>query len=351
MAVTAFRLAMILAITLEIWAAPAAARPAASMDSILARWDSDENPGLRGVVVLRDGERVAERYYNGATLDELNDVRSAGKSVTALLVGIAKDRGAIRSMDDPVSRYWRGAAQAAIGPVPLRDVLTMRTGLAAFDDDPASPGNEDLMDASADPRVLVLGVPRVDPPGARYVYNSLAAYVAGVVVAEATGAKMGDFAGRNLFAPLGITRWRWAEDAAGVTKGQGNLWLTTRGLAAIGEMTRSGGRFGGRRVVSASWIKDMLTPKVGISAEDPYADSYGYYWYRKTYRFSGRAIDVSFASGNGGNKIYVVPACRLVVAITSSAYGRGYGQRRSEAILKEVLAAEADAAQCGGRVD
>ncbi|HJV40037.1 MAG TPA: serine hydrolase, partial [Caulobacter sp.] len=44
-----------------------------------------------------------------------------------------------------------------------------------------------------------------------------------------------------------------------------------------------------------------------------------------------------FASGNGGNKIYVVPARHLVVAITSSAYGYGYGQRRSEAILKAIL--------------
>src|SRR5205807_7042887 len=52
-----------------------------------------------------------------------------------------------------------------------------------------------------------------------------------------------------------------------------------------------------------------------------------------------RDVAVSFASGNGGNKIYVVPSAKLVVAITSSAYGRGYGQRRSQAILLAILAA------------
>ncbi|HUD41156.1 MAG TPA: serine hydrolase [Dokdonella sp.] len=331
-------LAKLFTAALIVAAAPQLA--AQDIGTVLTRWDHDEHPGLRGVVVLWDGQPLAERYYNGATPEDLNDIRSAGKSITALLVGIAIDRGSIQSVDDPVARYWAAAADSAVGPVPLADVLTMRSGLDAFDDDPASPGNEDLMDASSDPRAFALAVPRGDPPGSRYRYNSVTAYVAGVVVAEATGMRMSDFAGLRLFTPLGITRWRWDADAAGVTKGQGNLWLATRGLAAIGEMVRNGGQSRGRRVVSAQWITDMLAPKVNIAADDPYADGYGYFWYRKEYRVADVRIPVSFASGNGGNKIYVVPTCRLVVAVTSSAYGHGYGQRRSEAILKAILDAQ-----------
>jgi CubicO group peptidase (beta-lactamase class C family) len=315
---------------------------------VLARWDADPHPDLRGAVVLRDGRRVAERYFNGAGADDLHDMRSAGKSVTALLVGIARDRGAIRSVNDPVARYWPAAKGSAVGAVALRDVLTMRSGLAAFDEDPASPGNEDRMDEAADPRAFVRAIPAADPPGTRYRYNSATAYVAGVVVAEATGQRMDAFAKAQLFAPLGITRWRWDADAAGVTKGQGNLWLTPRGMAAIGEMVRRGGIAGGKRLVSRGWIAEMLAPRVAIAADDPYADHYGYFWYRKTHAIRGLPITVSFASGNGGNKIYVAPACRMVVAITSAAYGRGYGQRRSEAMLKAVLDAEVAAGGCRG---
>jgi CubicO group peptidase (beta-lactamase class C family) len=83
---------------------------------------------------------------------------------------------------------------------------------------------------------------------------------------------------------------------------------------------------------------------VAIADVDPYADTYGYYWYGKTHRVAGREVAVSFASGNGGNKIYVVPSYDMVVAITSRAYGRGHGQRRSEAILLALLAALAPAA-------
>jgi len=327
---------LLLALTI---AAPAAARSDPALDTVLARFDADAHPDLRGVVVLRDGRIVAERYYHGETPDSLHDIRSAGKSITSLLVGIAIDRGKIRSIDDPVARYWPEARGSAIGDVRLGDVLTMRSGLAAFDEDSASPGNEDKMDEAADPLAFVLSLPRADPPGTRYRYNSVTAYTAGVVVAKATGHRLADFAGAALFAPLGITRWNWASDSAGYTKGQGNLSLTVRALATIGEMVRDGGRYRGHRIVSAAWLRKALAPKLGIADSDPYADGYGYFWYSKVQQIDGKPVAVSFASGNGGNKIYIVPERHLVVAITSSAYGHGYGQRRSEAILKAVLSA------------
>jgi CubicO group peptidase (beta-lactamase class C family) len=319
---------------------PAAPLPDRALDAVLASFDQDQHPDLKGVVVMRDGHIVAERYFNGDSAETLHDIRSAGKSITSLLMGIAIDRGRITSVDDPVARYWPEAKGSAIGDVPMRDVLTMRSGLAAFDEDPGSPGNEDKMDEAADPLAFVLSVPRADQPGTRYRYNSVTAYVAGLVVAKATGGTLADFARANLFTPLGITRWQWSADAAGYTKGQGNLSLTTRSLATIGEMVREGGRYRGRRIVSADWLRQALAPKVAIAASDPFADGYGYFWYGKTQQLGSTAIAVSFASGNGGNKIYVVPSRHLVVAITSSAYGRGYGQRRSETILKTILAQE-----------
>ncbi|WP_199183861.1 serine hydrolase [Novosphingobium sp. HII-3] len=242
--------------------------------------------------------------------------------------------------DDKVSTYWPEAKNSAIGDVAIKDVLTMRSGLAAFDADPASPGNEDKLDAAPDPIAFLLSAPRADPPGSRYRYNSLTAYAAGVVVAKATGSSMADFARTALFEPLGILHWKWALGAAGYTKGQGNLSLTARDCAAIGEMVRGQGLYEGRRIVSANWIRRAVAPLVGISDSDPYAEGYGFFWYSKNQQINGQVVPVSFASGNGGNKIYVVPSRRMVIAITSSAYGKGYGQQRSEALLRAILAVE-----------
>lgn len=306
------------------------------LNEVLARWDHDEHPDLRSVLVMRDGAIVAERYYNGETADTLHDIRSAGKSITALLAGAAVDRGKL-SADGRIDRYWPAAKGTALDGVTLDQVLTMRSGLAAFDEDPASPGNEDKMDDAADPVAFTLATPAETTPGTRYRYNSMTAYIAGVTIEQATGTDLETFARSTLFEPLGIQRWQWLRDTANHPKGQGNLFLRTRDLAKIGQMVLDNGMHQGRRVLSTEWIQAALAPRVAISDVDRYADHYGYFWYRKTERVGGREIVVHFASGNGGNKIYVIPALKSVVVVTSSAYGKGYGQRRSASILQAIL--------------
>ncbi|MBB5368822.1 MULTISPECIES: serine hydrolase [unclassified Janthinobacterium] len=315
------------------------AQSASPLSTVLQTYENDLHGDLSAVVVLRDGALVAEHYYNGETADTLHDIRSAGKSITALLVGAAVARGQLQT-SGTVGQYWPEVAGSPAGKVALDDVLTMRSGLAAFDEDANSPGNEDKLDEAADPTKFVRGVPSNVTPGSVYRYNSLTAYIAGRVVESASGADLETFAAKNLFTPLGIARWSWGRDSAGHPKGQGNLSLRARDTAKIGQMVLDEGRFEGRRVIEASWIKAALAPRVATGEADRYADHYGYFWYAKTQEIAGEKIPVFFASGNGGNKIYVIPTRRMVVSIASSAYGKGYGQRRSEDILKALLQAE-----------
>jgi CubicO group peptidase (beta-lactamase class C family) len=309
-----------------------------ALQSALALWDGDSHHDLRAVVVRRGGAIIAERYFDGETPGTLHDVRSAGKSITALLVGIAIDRGKLDGTSARLAAVLPAASTSAIAGAALDDLLTMRSGLDANDEDEASPGNEDKLDAAADPVGFALAVPARSRPGERYVYNSLTAYLVGLVVELATGQHLDELAGQALFGPLGITGWRWQRDRAGHTKGQGNLSLTARDFSALGQLVLDGGTYRGRRVISERWIRDLVRPRVAIGDADPYADGYGYFWYTKTHRIGDREVAVWFASGNGGNKIYVVPSYGAVVAITSSAYNRGYGQRRSQAILHTLLA-------------
>jgi len=314
------------------------AADANSLQSAISAFDQDGHGDLHSVIVIRHGDVIAERYFNGADPEALVDIRSAGKSITSLLLGVAVDQGAIRSLGDPVEDYWPEAAGTPVGRVRLHDLLTMRAGLAADDDVDGLPGNEDLMDEAEDPLSFALSIPSDEPPGVHYRYNSLAAYVAGIVVSRATGQGLEAFARDNLFQPLGIAQWHWQEDRSGQTKGQGNLFLTARDFARIGEMVLDRGVYGGRQVVSAHWVDESLKPRVDISASDPFASGYGYYWYSQTHEVDDRPAEVFFASGNGGNKIYVIPDRAMVVSIMSRAYGQRHGQRRSEDILRAVLA-------------
>jgi CubicO group peptidase (beta-lactamase class C family) len=305
--------------------------------NVIRHWESDPHKDLKGVVVLRNGNVVAEHYFNGGTRESLHDIRSAGKSITSLLVGISIDQRSIRGVGDPLETYFPELKTRPSGRITINNLLTMRSGLSADDDDPNSPGNENLMDVSADPRTFAFSIGMSRSPGTQYKYNSLTAYLAGLVVAQAARMPLDEVAKHALFEPLGITSWRWARDASGHTKGQGNLFMSTPDMAKIGQLVLDRGVFLGRRVVSESWISNSLTPHVSIGTIDPYADSYGYFWYTRTHQVEGREVTVHFASGNGGNKIYIIPSKRMVIAISSTAYGRAHGQRRSEAILKSIL--------------
>ena len=316
---------LVLALMLAGCAAPGpraeAQEPA--LTEVLARWDREDPADLRGVIVLRDGAVVAERYYGGGAPSDRHDIRSAGKSVTGLLMAVAIDRGLVAGFDAPVAGIGRDAEGSALGRATVADLLSMRSGLAADDDNPASPGIEDHLDEAADPLRFILDVPAAGPPGHAYRYISVTASAAGIVIAEAADRSMGEFAREALFGPLGIEDWRWDADRAGYTKGQGNLRLRLRDFATVGEMVRNGGVHDGRRILGRPALDRLLTPEVSIGEVDPYPDAYGGFWYFKTHRIADRPVTVWFASGNGGNKLYVIPERRMVVAITSAAYGRG----------------------------
>lgn len=326
-----------LCLSVSFAAAAAPATPDPALERVLARWDGDARADLKAVVVLRDGRLAAQRYYHGHDARTPHDIRSAGKSVTALLAGIAVDSGRLR-FDRPAGSCLP-ARGAALAGVRVGDLLSMRSGLDADDEDAQSPGNEDRLDAAADPVAFALSVPRREPPATRYAYNSLTAYLAGLCVETAMRQPLDAFARERLFAPLGIADWRWQRDAGGHAKGQGNLSLRAGDFARIGQMALDDGRWQGRAIVRAATVRAILAPRVRIGDVDPYADAYGYLWYRKTQRIGAQPIEVVFASGNGGNKLYLVPSLRMVVAIQSGAYGRGYGQRRSQDILRALLAA------------
>jgi CubicO group peptidase (beta-lactamase class C family) len=315
----------------------------AALASLITELRADERRDLNGVFVSIDGATALEEYFNGEGSDTLHDMRSAGKSITSLAVGIAIDRGLIRGVDVPLTTLLPEPAAPDKARIKLEDVLTMRSGLDADDEVAESAGNEDKMDGAPDWLTFALMVPMKDTPGRTYTYSSVNAFLAGAVVERASGGPLDVFATKHLFEPLGITKTEWRRGPNNRTAGQGNLRMRLRDMARIGEMVLHEGTIGtgksSRRVVSGGWIQRSLTGITPIAARDPYADSYGYMWYLKQHKVGARDVAVHFASGNGGNKIYVIPSLRMVVAITSSAYGRGYGQRRSQEILLRVLAA------------
>lgn len=92
-------------------------------------------------------------------------------------------------------------------------------------------------------------------------------------------SRLDQFAKINLFGPLSIQPFRWSHVPIHRTTGQGNLFITTRDLATVGQLMLNNGTVNGQHILGREWIATSLSSLVAISDSDPYADFYAYMWY------------------------------------------------------------------------
>ena len=108
-------------------------------------------------------------------------------------------------------------------------------------------------------------------------------------------------------------------------------------MLKIGLLFLHEGRWGDRRVVPAVWVREATRERVPLPRK--FANGYGYQWWQADDYILTNHFDYYFASGNGGQKIYVIPDADMVVVITSSAYGLSRGHARSRRLLRKILSA------------
>ncbi len=234
---------------------------ATALQSLFATLTADPHKDIKGVVILRHNTLVAESYFNGDTAASLHDIRSATKSITATLMGIAIEHHFIRSVDDPISLYLPSLPPDKHS-ITIRDLLNMRSGLDANDEDPSTPGNEDNLDQSTDWIKTAYAVSMKRPPGEAYLYCSLNAFLTGAIIENATKLPLDVFAKQQLFGPLGINAFTWRHVPIDRITGQGNLSITTRDEARIGELFLHDGSFNGHQLVSRDWVQQSLANQV-----------------------------------------------------------------------------------------
>ncbi|HEY2870985.1 MAG TPA: serine hydrolase [Reyranella sp.] len=288
---------------------------------------------VHAVLVARGGKLLFERYFSGPDevsdrkvanrtfdADTLHDMKSVSKSVASLALGIAIDRGLIRSVDEPIFSFFPELSDLRS---PERDrlllvhALTMSMGLKWVEATPAT-GDEDndeaRMHRSRDQCRYVLGLPRTAPPGQEFFYNTGALALVSATVRKATGRPLDEFAHTALFEPLGITAVEWRR-FKGDTDAGGGLRLRPRDAAKIGQLVLAGGRWNDRQIVSKAWIDASTAPR--LAAE---SGSYGYLWWLRHSPLNGREVHWTGALGRGGQSIRIVPELDLVVVVTAGYY-------------------------------
>lgn len=150
---------------------------------------------------------------------------------------------------------------------------------------------------------------------------------------KATGEPADVYAQRKLLDPLGVHDAQWVYSPLGLPQTGGGLRLTSLDLLKIAELCRQDGRIGGRQVVSATWLKASTTPHAQIDDET----EYGYFWWLKSFIAKGKPYPAWYMSGNGGNKVVIVPSLRLSIVITSTNFNTQGMHQQTEKLLTDYI--------------
>ncbi|WP_239019725.1 serine hydrolase domain-containing protein [Sphingomonas suaedae] len=269
-------------------------------------------PRLRSLLVLRDGETLAEHRFNGGPpLDRPVNIKSASKSVLSALAGIAIARGVLEGAEQPVVSVLEADAPANPDPrlvqLTLGNLLSMQAGLER-----TSGPNYGRWVTSPNWVRYALSRPFVDAPGGGMLYSTGSSHLVSAMLTRASGRSTLELARDWLGGPLGITIPPWPRDPQGVYFGGNDMLMSPRDLARFGELYRLGGVVGGKRILPAEWIAASWTPRTTSpwSGED-----YGYGWFVS--EMGGHPV--RYGWGYGGQMLYIVPSLKLTVVMTSQS--------------------------------
>jgi CubicO group peptidase (beta-lactamase class C family) len=307
---------------------------------------------IGSVLVARHGRLLYEEYFDGGAAT-LRDTRSATKSITDILIGIAIEEKKLGGVDARVLGLLPQRAARLQNPdarksrITIEDFLTMSSPLECDDWNDASRGNEERMYLVEDWARFILDLPirgrmhvgeNPSPPafGRYFSYCTGGVFVLSEVLTRATGMRTDRYAQARLFDPLGIRNVSWVFSPLGVPQTGGGLRLSSRDLLKIAQLYLDGGRWAGRQIVSEAWVRASTTPHAQIDE----TTNYGYLWWLKSFGSAGHTHAAFFMTGNGGNKVVALPDLELAVVITSTNYNTRGMHEQTEKILDDyVLAA------------
>ncbi|MDA0345780.1 MAG: serine hydrolase [Verrucomicrobia bacterium] len=304
-----------------------------TIDPAKAGWDTDKLEELitavgeqksSGLLILLNGKILAEKHWPeenykidglrgvrmmlGKTKDghSIEDVASAQKSISAIIVGIAQQKGLL-SINDPVHKHlgkgWSRATPEQEAKITVKHLISMSSGL-----------KDDLTFEA--------------PAGTRWRYNTTAYSHSMHVAAAASGIEPKDLVKKWLFDPLGMNDSEWIfrngmEDANIKDTNIFGLSTSNRDLARVGLMVLNGGKWAGKTIITdKNYLHDMSHPSQEMNP------SYGYLWWLNGQSKVGAGdganardgplileapADLFAAQGALQRKLYVVPSMNLVI--------------------------------------
>jgi len=326
----------------------ASAVHAQQFDAMTRAIDAGEFKQITSVVVSQHGKLIYEHYFDKEGADGLRNTRSVSKTVAGMLVGLAVDRKLLRADTRVLPRFPELRPLAEPDPrkdkTTVEDFLSMSSLLECDDENQLSRGNEERMYLIEDWSRFVADLPvrgfpewqarpEKSPYGRAFSYCTAGVALLGPLLERVSGQSVPDFAAANLFKPLGIDRVKWQFQPKGPAMTGGGLQLRSVDLAKLGQLYLNGGRWDGKQIISAEWVRRSIAPHAR-AREDV---DYGYLWWLQKFKVDGRVVPSYGMAGSGGNKVFVLPEQDAVVVITTTNFQVRGAHPLSEKLLTSLI--------------
>ncbi|MEC3438072.1 serine hydrolase, partial [Bacillus cereus] len=255
-------------------------KTAEKLDQII----KEEYENMNGMLVVRKGNVIFEKYYNDYGQNDTFHVASVTKTIISALIGICIDKGYIKSVDQKVIEFFP-EYKVKSSEVTVRHLLTMTAPYPFVD------WQEPLEELCTQPDWVQYTLHRMGNGGeiGAFKYSSAGAHVLSAMITNATGKSAREFANEYLFQPLGMSEIPnynmkafgfddlfgkdvkgWVHDPNGISTGGWGLTLTVRDIAKFGQLYLNEGIHNGKQILSKSWIKESIAMN---------SNQYGYLWW------------------------------------------------------------------------
>ena len=317
----------------------------ANIDSVLFLRQNGCYPYIHSIIIIKNSKLVLEEYFRGIPLywpfdfrSEIQFTRSmthhnasVTKSIVSILMGIALENDYIASLEEspfdffPEYDSYHNWSEIK-NQMTLRHLISMTTGFEWYGDQGSF---FPLIFLTDDWVKSFLDLPVVHIPGTYWQYVTPSPDILGAVISRTSGLALSEFAKQYLLDPLDITDVEWYTTPGGRAFGGGCHRMRPLDMAKIGYLLLNNGVWKDQQILSPEWIAESTLER---------HPNYAYLWWKLSMKIDNDFIEITYAAGHGGQRIFIVPELDMVVVFTSGYYDDNQlGATHTYEILKRYI--------------
>jgi len=297
----------------------------------------EDRIGIRtdGVVIIKDGYLVYERYASEYDASKRHLIWSASKSVTNAIFGVAVKDGYVQ-LDEPAYLDYAPLNREETHPITINHLLRMSSGLYSNEMYESSPLQSTVNNMLFSAGHLDMGAfaaeqPVVAPPDTQWEYSSLTSTLLMAILKDKIDtATYDDYPWTGLFDPIGIKSAVFERDVSGTFVGSSYVHITPRDMARFGFLFLNDGIWDGEQILAKDWVTYSTTvvpamQTTKLTPEDLEGGTYGAQWWLNRsvpewgipIPFPDVPEDMFYASGHWGQAIFIILSLDMVIAYTA----------------------------------